>query len=191
MFFMRKLGALTKSEKALFDFLYQNYYPKAYQVAFEITKNSVSAEDIAHMAFEKAMERFEDLEDTDHFAKWLKTTTRNLAIDEFRRIKRHRKADRVFEGNKMNAYHQYNPEELFLEEEEKAYMASEVGSLKPIYRRVAYLRFFCELTFAEIAEQLDISENAARTRCFRARNYLRKKMLAGSKAEANTKEEVR
>lgn len=188
---MRKLGALTKSEKVLFDLLYQSYYPKAYQVAFGVTRNGEAAEDIAHMAFEKAMEFYEDLEDSGRFARWMGTTTKNLAIDEFRRNKRHRKADRVFEGNKADAYIQYNPEEVFLKEEEKTYMANEVGSLRPIYRLVVHLRFFCEFTFAEIAEQLDISENVARTRCFRARNYLRKKMLARIKAEANTKEEGR
>ena len=80
---------------------------------------------------------------------------------------------------------------FFLKEEERTYMANKVDSLRPIYRLVVHLRFFCELTFAEIAEQLDISENVARTRCFRARNYLRKKMLARIKAEANTKEEGR
>ena len=191
MFFMRKLGALTKSEKVLFDLLYQNHYPMAYQVAFGVTRNSETAEDIAHMAFEKAMEFFEDLEDTVHFVKWLGKTTKNLAIDEFRRNKRHKKADRVFEDNKTNAYLQYNPEEVFLKEEEKAYMADEVESLRPIYRLVVHLRFFCELTFAEIAEQLDISENVARTRCFRAQKYLRRKMLAASKSETHTKEEVR
>jgi RNA polymerase sigma-70 factor, ECF subfamily len=191
MFFMRKLGALTKSEKVLFDLLYQTYYPTAYQVAFGVTRNGEAAEDIAHMAFEKAMEFYEDLEDTGRFAKWLRTTTKRLAIDEFRRNKRHRKADQVFEGNKANTYLQDNPEEVFLQEEERTYMANKVDTLRPIYRLVVHLRFSCELTFAEIAEQLDISENVARTRCFRARNYLRKKMLAGSKKKANTKKEGR
>lgn len=186
MSLIRKFGALTKSDKVLFQFLYQSYCPRANEIAFRITGNRATAEDIAQVAFEKALEAFECFDDVNYFAKWLVVTTTNLAIDEFRKDKRHRKADKVFEDYAAAGYHENNPELRFLKGEEEMNIANEIKALKPMYGLVLHLRYYCDFSFAEIAEKLEISESVARTRCFRALNKLKKKLqpLGEDKEEA-------
>jgi RNA polymerase sigma factor (sigma-70 family) len=92
-----KLGSITKSNRKIFDFLYQSNYHWAYGIAFNITMNKDAAEDIAQVAFERAFQHFEEIKDVHHFVKWLKVTTTNLAIDELRKNRRYLLVDEVEE----------------------------------------------------------------------------------------------
>ena len=58
-------------------------------------------------------------------------------------------------------------------QEEKSMVAAALLSLDEKYRSVLYLRVFCEYSFAEIAEILNINESTARSRYGRGLSKLK------------------
>ncbi len=173
MSIIKRFGSYAESNRQAFIFLYRSHFHEAYEVAKRITRNKATAEDIAQEAFRKAFENFESINDIEHFARWLVVTSSNLAIDELRKNKKHYLVDEVFECNYADHYLAHNPEQALIEGERQDDLMSLVNSLKPIYSAVIYQKFYCDLSYNEIAQNLDVSESVLRTRCCRALNQLK------------------
>lgn len=166
-----KLGSILKSDKKIFDFLYQSNYHRSYGVAYNITLNKEAAEDIVQGAFERAFQRFDDIKDVDHFVKWLMVTTTNLAIDEVRKNRRYLLVEEVKENTEI--YPDFNPEPAVLKEEQKKDVIKAIHSLKPHYRIVVYLKYYCNLSYREMSEKLKVSESTLRIRSHRALHQIK------------------
>ena len=69
-----------------------------------------------------------------------------------------------------------NPTEVVAQEDENAIVLEALEELKDEYREVLYLRFTDELPFAEIAEHLNLSLDAVKSRYRRAVAAVRKKL---------------
>jgi len=65
------------------------------------------------------------------------------------------------------------PSDLFLTEERHQVVRSALQRLKPEHRDVLVLREYKDLGYSEIAEALDISLEAVKSRIFRARSELK------------------
>ena len=65
-----------------------------------------------------------------------------------------------------------DPEENFMQIQKAEMMHDVVDKLKPRYRTLVQLRYFKELSYEEIAEQLDIPIGTVKAQLFRAREFL-------------------
>lgn len=72
-----------------------------------------------------------------------------------------------------------NPEQQALDQETEHVLESAVQVLPGIYRPVFRLREMQELTTAETGARLGLTEACVKTRLFRAKNILRKKLKQG------------
>jgi RNA polymerase sigma-70 factor (ECF subfamily) len=64
------------------------------------------------------------------------------------------------------------PEEAALTNERNALVQEMLSELSPDYRLAVVLRYWYDLSYAEIAEILDTTESAVKSRLFRARQAL-------------------
>ncbi|HVO70602.1 MAG TPA: sigma-70 family RNA polymerase sigma factor, partial [Aggregatilineaceae bacterium] len=64
------------------------------------------------------------------------------------------------------------PEEATLTNERNRLVQDLLAELSPEYRLAVVLRYWYELSYAEIAEMLDTTESAIKSRLFRARQLL-------------------
>ena len=176
MAFIQHFGSFAKSDKKVFDFLYQAYYHQTLELARRLTNNRATAEDIVQEAFEKAYKNFDKIKDLEHFGRWLSVTASNLARDDLKKRNKHLLVGEVFEKNYADNYLDYNPEPKYLKSEGKEDMLAVVNSLKPIYKLVIIQKYFCDMSYNEIAENLQVSEGVLRTRCSRALNQLKERM---------------
>lgn len=180
MSIIRKFGIIQKPNKKIFSFLYEEYYYKSYAVALRITRDKEAAEDIAHEAFERAFENFDGIESMDHFVRWIIVTSTNLAIDELKKNRQYILKDEVPENGRDYLHRDFSPEHMYLREEYREEVLNVINSLKPMYSVVLYLRFYCDMSYREMAEKLNINENTLRSRCSRALKLLKEKLRHSS-----------
>ena len=65
-----------------------------------------------------------------------------------------------------------DPEETMINEQKIKLMRSIVDKLKPRYRKLIELRYFKELSYEEIAEELELPIGTVKAQLFRARELL-------------------
>ena len=65
-----------------------------------------------------------------------------------------------------------DPEETLINEQKIKLMRSLVSKLKPRYRKLIELRYFNELSYEEIAEELELPIGTVKAQLFRARELL-------------------
>ena len=71
-----------------------------------------------------------------------------------------------------------NPEEVFCQSESKKNLDAAIARLRPRTRKVVELQIFQEMSVKEAARTLEISETAAKSRLFHARESLRASLSA-------------
>lgn len=72
--------------------LYWEHYSEAVRLAYLLTGNRDSADDLAQDAFLRMFTRFQDLRKQEAFRAYLRRTVVNLSRDRFRRLRRERAA---------------------------------------------------------------------------------------------------
>jgi len=169
-------------EQELFEKLYNANYRQAYNVAYLMTKDKGTAEDMTAEAFVSAYNNFEDLLNENKFGKWVNKIVANKCKDYFKKKKpmlfselqnSDEDADADipdFEDDKND----YSPESN-IENKETLKIVENMLSNLPEDQRLCLL-MFCEdeMKISDIAEALNISENTVKSKI----NYARKKMNA-------------
>jgi RNA polymerase sigma-70 factor (ECF subfamily) len=68
--------------------------------------------------------------------------------------------------------HTLNPEETIIHGQKVIHMRLLVSKLKPRYRQLVEKRYFEELSYEEIAEELNLPLGTVKAQLFRARDFL-------------------
>ncbi|WP_019638694.1 RNA polymerase sigma factor [Paenibacillus fonticola] len=160
--------------------IYYGFYDLVYGAVYYIVKDHQTSEDIIQEAFLKVVYNKPAFESEAGMKSWLKVVTRNTAINYLRKNKKHRNhldADSVFIHIDPFIPHtgsvEHTVETKLMEEAILAYLKK----LKPEYRLLIEYRWKLGLSYKEIAERLDISENVVRQRLHRTREGIKKMLL--------------
>lgn len=154
------------------------YYKPVYATAMATTRNSHDAEDLTQSCFVDAFHRLGELRDAKRFGSWLHAIARNRCREWLRSHSR-----RPLLASDSPGLQPANPRELPANPHTKAIARERdeavrraVNLLPAKYRAVVALRFIGELTFAEIAETLDLKLSAVWMRWHRARKMLQERL---------------
>ena len=66
----------------------------------------------------------------------------------------------------------HNPEESMMHDQKVGHMRLLVSQLKPRYRQLVEKRYFDELSYEEIADELNLPLGTVKAQLFRARDFL-------------------
>lgn len=137
------------------------------------------AVDVANRAFFKAYQHLNDFDDARPPRPWLLRIATNEALNELRG--RAREAAHTIEGEEAErAFEQLSggqdPAEIALAREPRASLRAAVARLPETMRVVTVLRYFDDLSYAEIAEQTGLSVNAVAVSLVRARDRIRREL---------------
>lgn len=127
------------------------------------------AEDVAQKALLRALSRMDELRDASSFRSWLYTIAQNLAKNHVRDHDR-RETREVLEADLVT--HALGTAKLVAREAKERVMA-EIARLPDKQRRAIELRLFEGLSFKEIGERIDSSEDAAKANYHHAVKRLR------------------
>jgi len=169
----------SEQDKNKFEILYTTYRKLMFYIANQILRDEYLAEDATHQAFLKIIDNLDKIEDV-HCHKtisYIVTIVRNNAIDLYNRRKRDTTVS--LEQMEFCIY-----DETCSRSEDLDYLTKAVLKLPVIYKEVLTLKYVQELSNAEIAQTLGISEATVRKRLERARHKLEETLIKEGNADA-------
>ncbi|WP_238626135.1 RNA polymerase sigma factor [Aggregatilinea lenta] len=161
-------------DQQAFGELVQRYERDVFNLAYRMLNERTEAEDAAQEAFLRAYANLERYDPDRSFKTWILSITSNHCID---RLRRRRLVWLSLEEEPMMPHPALTsdipgPEEAALTNERNVLVQGLLDDLNPDYRLAVVLRYWYDLSYAEIAEMLDTTESAVKSRLFRARQAL-------------------
>lgn len=177
------VDAAIKGDQTAYADLMERYRESIYFTMLKMVNNADDADDLTIEAFGKAFSRLEQYSPSYAFSTWLFKIASNNCID-FIRKKRIKVTSmdtgvRTDDGEVIYIDAESNtkdPEETIMQKQKVKHMRNLVSQLKPRYRILVEKRYFEELSYEEIAEELDLPLGTVKAQLFRARDFLFKMM---------------
>ncbi|WP_248927755.1 RNA polymerase sigma factor [Paenibacillus hamazuiensis] len=162
--------------------IYRRFHRLVYGLVLFIARDHSAAEDIVQESFLKVLEKAPRQTEVHRTEQWLKAVARNTTYNYLRKWKRSRDElfpDELFWVSDAALYRSLAV--LHTEQAVELKMLKEaivryIGQMKPEYRRPLELRWMASLSYKEMAQQLNVSENVVRQRLYRARETVRKRL---------------
>lgn len=171
--------ALDDADQKAYAELLRNYRDSIYFLMMRMTNSAIDAEDLTIEAFGKAFKRLEQYTPDYAFSTWLFRIAANNCIDFIRRKRReplNQSSDLELDYGSNYARRtpssSLDPEENIINDQKIKMMHAVVERLKPHYRHLVELRYFDELSYEEIAQQLHLPLGTVKAQLFRAREML-------------------
>ena len=163
------------NNQSAFRFLLDNFWLDVYQFQLKRTKSENDAEDITIQTFSKAFDKIGSFDQNYSFKTWLITISKNIHVDILRKKNISIKTDTTQgQEERVNLIADENPtpEDSLIGEQNLAQLLKDVKELKPKYREVIQLRYFQEMSYKEIASQINEPVNNVKVKLLRAKKLL-------------------
>jgi RNA polymerase sigma-70 factor, ECF subfamily len=164
--------------------IYRLYARRVFGLCRYMLDSRESAEDTTSEVFVKLQRSIGSYDGSIPFPKWLLRVASNQCIDALRRRKRGRRVIVEVEEEVAiieAAGTEPSPLGAVLSAEERAQVRDAIARLPENYRVPLVLRYYSELSYDEIAQQLDLQRNYVAALIFRAKQELRRKLGHRSK----------
>lgn len=164
-----------KGNQIAFNYLLDTFWGSVYAFQLKQTQNDNDAEDITIQTFSKAFDKIDTFDEEYQFKTWLITISKNVYIDFLRKKKASINTETTEEQEK-EVYAMVDdapsPEDKIITEQNLAKLLKDIKKLKPKYQEVINLRYFQELSYKEISEQIGEPINNVKVKLLRAKKLL-------------------
>jgi RNA polymerase sigma-70 factor, ECF subfamily len=147
-----------------------------YRIAYSVLRNPADAEDATQETFLRVLRHEKQLAHVQDPKAWLARIAWRVAVERRKRM------DKAAAGTQELGEFLASPgpgaDRVLLEQERTAVLQSLMSALPRPLREALLLSTLEEIAPREMASMLGISEAAVRSRAFRAREILRKRLLA-------------
>ncbi|WP_411032254.1 RNA polymerase sigma factor [Spongiimicrobium sp. 3-5] len=158
-----------------FSSLLDTFWSDVYGFQLVRTQNENDAEDITIQTFSKAFDKIDSYDSSYEFKTWLITISKNIHVDLIRKRKRN-----VLESTESGSNEAIkkvlddtpSAEDQLITEQNLASLLQHIKMLKPHYQKVINLRYFNELSYADIAKELQEPVNSVKVKLLRAKKLL-------------------
>lgn len=162
------------------------YNQRLYRVAWAIMRDSAEAEDIVQESWLVAFRKLEQVADADRVGAWLARLTANMALGRRRISDRSELVPEDELELGAEAAVLGDPELFAARRELQPVLEAAVASLPDALRSTFILREIEDMAVADVAETLGVPEATVKTRSFRARELLRRKLGDWADGELGT-----
>jgi RNA polymerase sigma-70 factor (ECF subfamily) len=164
-----------KNDQKAFNFLLDTYWDYVYGFQLKRIENENDAEDITIQAFSKAFDKIDTFDENYTFKTWLITISKNIHIDLIRKEKN--KLSQSISNDDDESFHQIldespSAEDKLITEQNLAKLLRDIKKLKPHYQEVINLRYFQELSYKDISQELNEPINNVKVKLLRAKKLL-------------------
>lgn len=169
------MQATLMEPKLDFTDYYHQFYNEMYYVAKRIVYNHYSAEDVVQEAYIKAYKSYAHLTDRSKCRAWLRTIVIRTAIDYYRKQTKYEVVS-VEEGAEMGQLlicPNHNVQDQFSWQLKQEYIIDAIETLPKSMQAVLKMKMQTDGKDQDIADQLNISLSAVKTRLHRARKLLK------------------
>jgi RNA polymerase sigma-70 factor (ECF subfamily) len=172
------LSAIDGNQKSYSE-LMDRYRISVYNTMYKMVSNREDAEDLTIEAFGKAFNKLHSYAPHYAFSTWLFKIAINNCIDHIRKrklqmlsIDDHIQPNSSLEYSHTLKANMLDPEERVIRQQRVGLMRNVLSKLTSKYRLMIELRFFEELSYEEIAKELDIPLGTVKAQLFRAKELL-------------------
>ena len=151
---------------------------KLFRLAWSIVRDSAEAEDIVQDVFLKLWAKNDEWDNIENLEAYCFRATKNLALDKVESLSIRRTENIAPELENGIFTDHVTPFLKLVETERNTLIYECIDRLPENQKRVFQLREIEGMSYKEIAEALDISEDLVKVSLFRARNRL-KELLSG------------
>lgn len=170
--------ALAGSQIA-FSTLLDTFWNGVYGFQLQRTENETDAEDITIQTFSKAFDKLHTYDPAYEFKTWLIAISKNIHVDLIRKRKRNLETGGNQDAVKKVLDDAPSAEDQLIDEQNLAHLLRHIKKLKPHYQEVINLRYFKELSYAAIAQELDEPINNVKVKLLRAKKLLAEVIKSG------------
>lgn len=173
-----------EGDEQAFEALVTAYERKVYNYALRSTGNEQDAMDITQEVFLRVFRSLSGFKEESSFSTWLYRITFNICIDFSRKnAKRNENSlsldGEIADGKELELPDErHAPEAAYDRKELREEIAGAILRLSEQHREVLVMREISGLSYAEIAEVLELEEGTVKSRIARARENLRKIIVA-------------
>ena len=164
--------------------IYRRYVQRVFGLCRYILESRENAEDATSEVFLKLQRSIEGYDGSIPFPRWLLRVAGNHCIDTLRRRQRAKKviaeledSDVVIEAVGLEP----SPLTAVLATEERVQVRDTIARLPQNYRVPLVLRYYSELSYDEIAQQLGLERNYVAALIFRAKQEMRRRLAHRSR----------
>lgn len=171
----QQIEKAKKGKQTAFNYLLDLYWNEVYGFQLKRTQNEYDAEDITIQTFSRAFDKIDTFDSSYSFKTWLFTISKNLHVDLIRKKNasiRSRTTDEEDERVYKIADGTPSIEDALITEQNLAQLLRDIKKLKPHYQEVINLRYFQEMSYKEIANNLDEPMNNVKVKLLRAKKLL-------------------
>ena len=164
-----------KGDQVAFTYLLDRYWNEVYGFMLKRTENETDSEDITIETFSKAFDKIATYNPEFQFNTWLIAIAKNVHIDMLRK-----KKSTIFVEITDEQDHQAytiadsspSVEDALITEQNLSRLLQFIKELKPHSQEVIQLRYFQEMSYQEIAEQLNEPLSNVKIKLLRAKKLL-------------------
>lgn len=178
---------IDKTDEDAFNELVNRHGEKIYRTAYRITRDHNAAEDILQNVFIILFEKLKNFRNESKFTTWLFRVASNASYMYLRTSNKvgsnelHLEDITSFDesGNLKDVYMKDTesiPDENAISKEISELIEQAMNELDPKYRDIFHLRDVEGLSNQEVAEIMDLSVAAVKSRILRARNFMKDKL---------------
>jgi RNA polymerase sigma-70 factor (ECF subfamily) len=167
------IAAAQSGDSQAYGWLVEHYWERLYRWLFQLCRNRHQAEDLTQETFTKALAALQSFRPDSNFRAWIFRIAHNNFVNDKRRDKRTPRSldrDSVPEiGDSTEATSIESREEL-----RRVYQVLE--TMQADFRTALLLRIEDGMSFKDMAEVLNTTEETARWRVYKARQKLMKEL---------------
>lgn len=171
----KNIEKAKKGDQVAFTFLLDFFWNEVYGFMLKRTENETDTDDIVIETFAKAFDKIATYNPEYGFNTWLIAIAKNAHIDMLRKKKSSLFVD-ITDEEDQQAYRvadeSASAEDELIIEQNLAQLLQYIKKLKPAYQEVIQMRYFQEMTYQEMADQLEEPLNNIKIKLLRAKKLL-------------------
>ncbi|MFN0104282.1 MAG: sigma-70 family RNA polymerase sigma factor [Bryobacteraceae bacterium] len=177
------IQSARSGDAAAFTELVTRHYQSSLKLARSILRDFEDAEDEVQNAFTKVYLHLSRFEGNSRFSTWLSRIVVNQCLMRLRKARRARFAYLDDPGSEEGSVRleladpAANPEQSLGRAQVEAILRREVNCIPPLLREPLLLRESMRMPLSDVAEKLNITEAAAKSRLLRARRELKTRLI--------------
>lgn len=171
----KQIEKAQNGDQVAFTSLLDYFWNEVYGFMLQRTQNETDAEDITIETFSKAFDKIATYNSEYQFNTWLIAIAKNVHIDMLRKKKTSMFLD-ITDEEDNQAYNvadsSPSAEDELIREQNLSQLLLFIKELKPAYQEVIQLRYFQELSYQEISDQLQEPLSNVKVKLLRAKKLL-------------------
>lgn len=171
----KQIRKAKEGKQSAFNFLLDHFWNQVYGFQIKRINHEHDAEDIAIETFAKAFDKINSFDEEQAFGTWLIAISKNIHIDKTRK----KNASLYLQTTDASEEHVHkipdqspSQEDLLITEQNLAELLRYIKQLKPHYQEIINLRYFQEMSYNEISDQLEEPLSNVKVRLLRAKKLL-------------------